>query len=74
MLKTENTNMNMSGSIHQDDIVLAGVSGNFNGNEDFYLHVNVSNYANILENKEIFFADLESFIEQMLETIVDLKD
>ena len=74
MLKTENTNMNMSGSIHQDDIVLAGVSGIFNGNEDFYLHVNVSNYVNVLENKEIFFADLESFIEQMLETIVDLKD
>ena len=74
MLKTESTNMNMSGNISSNDVVVANVSGNFNGGEDVYLHINIGNYADLIANKEMFYADFQAFVDQMLEAVVDLKE
>ena len=74
MLKTESTNMNMSGNISNNEIIIASVGGNFNGGEDLYFHVNIGNYADLIANKEMFYADLQAFVDQMLGAVVDLKE
>lgn len=74
MLKTENTNMNMSGTAYNNDQILANFNGSFGGGDDCYLNISIPYYSNAVLDKDILYADLESFIDQLLEKIVDLKD
>jgi hypothetical protein len=64
----------MAGVVHVDTVDVASINGNFNGGEDFYMHISIPAYAVALEHKDVLAADIKAFIEQMLETIVDLKD
>lgn len=76
MLRTENTHMNMSGISHleEKDLTLANMNGGFGGGNDFYISMNVYDFAEAAANKTVLFADLEAFIDQFLDVITDLKD
>ena len=74
MLKHESTNMNMSGAIYVDETAIANVSGDFNGANNIYIHINVPMYTTAIVNKETLYADLEAFIDQLFATAVDLND
>ena len=75
MLKAENPSVNMSGSIGVvDGDILATISSNFNSNGDLSFYLNLPNYQNVVDNKAMFYTDLESFIDQLLDILVDLHD
>ena len=76
MLKAENTNMNMSGSSFNEELnlSLANMSATSNSGNDVYMSISIPNYIDVITNKDMFLADLETFINQFLEVVVDLKD
>lgn len=75
MLKSENPSVNMSGSIGiADGNILATISSNFNSNGDLSFYLNIPNYQDVVDNKAMFYTDLESFIDQLLAVLVDLHD
>lgn len=75
MLKAENPSVNMSGSIGiADGDILATISSNFSSNGDLSFYLSLPNYQNVVDNKAMFYADLESFIDQLLNVLVDLHD
>ena len=74
MLKTENTNVSMSGSVQEGDTNIAHISSSYSGNNEFYISININDYHTAYANKETLFADITNFMTQMFETIIDIKD
>lgn len=73
MLQAENTTMNMFGTVYNNERTLANLDGSFDGGAGCHLNINIPNYNEVILNKELFYADLEDFLNQLLEKIVDLQ-
>lgn len=74
MLKSEGTSVSMSGNSMSEDIVVANFNGGYGGRNDFYISINVSDYVEAVNNRELFLEDIQAFVNQMLNTVIDLKD
>lgn len=74
MLQVDNTNMNMSGSSIANETTLATFNGNYGGNNDMHLYINVGDYRVALENKDALSSDIIAFLEALLANVVDLND
>ena len=74
MLKTDNANMNINGTITHENEVLAVVNGNYNGHNEVYFNMTVQNFEKAKENAATLTADMGDFINQIFATITDLNN
>lgn len=69
MLRIDNHNMNFSGQSMKDDISLASFNASYYGNKEINTSVTIVDYKMNEEDKEIFFADLKSFYDAVMDKI-----
>jgi len=67
MLRIDNTNTNMSASSVVEDVLVASFSASINAPAgDVYIGINYSNRSIVQANVEAFKADLDAFIDSII--------
>lgn len=74
MLNSTNTSVSLSANISFNETSLADAHASCSNGNEVYFNVNISNFTEANANKEAFIADVTNFLNQVFETVIDVKN